>query len=224
VLIDGQNVREVTQDSLRAQIGMVTQDTSLLHRSVRDNILYGRPDADGEAMRARGALGARGLQPSGLQHPGHRAGHLRGEPEREAWVARQIPHQAGDAGAVVSFAPYVCEAMRVDGYDVVVNRPRASAYRAPGGTNAAFAVESVVDELAERLGLDPLEFRLRHAAREGDRRPDGVPYARIGNVECLRAIANSEHYRSPLGGKNRGRGVACGYWSNWGYWKYWRYG
>jgi ATP-binding cassette subfamily B multidrug efflux pump len=48
ILIDGQNIAAVTQDSLRAQIGMVTQDTSLLHRSVRDNILYGRPDA-GEA-------------------------------------------------------------------------------------------------------------------------------------------------------------------------------
>jgi ATP-binding cassette subfamily B multidrug efflux pump len=52
VLIDGQDIRGVTQDSLRAQIGMVTQDTSLLHRSVRENILYGRPDADDEAMVA----------------------------------------------------------------------------------------------------------------------------------------------------------------------------
>ena len=51
ILIDGQNVADVTQESLRAQIGMVTQDTSLLHRSVRENILYGRPDASEEAMR-----------------------------------------------------------------------------------------------------------------------------------------------------------------------------
>ena len=53
VLIDGQDVSRVTQDSLRAQVGMVTQDTSLLHRSVRDNILYGRPEAsDAEMMSA----------------------------------------------------------------------------------------------------------------------------------------------------------------------------
>jgi ATP-binding cassette subfamily B multidrug efflux pump len=52
VLIDGQDIAHVTQDSLRAQIGMVTQDTSLLHRSVRDNILYGRPDAGDAEMRA----------------------------------------------------------------------------------------------------------------------------------------------------------------------------
>jgi ATP-binding cassette subfamily B multidrug efflux pump len=50
VLIDGQNVSDVTQDSLRQQIGLVTQDTSLLHRSVRDNILYGRPDAPERAV------------------------------------------------------------------------------------------------------------------------------------------------------------------------------
>ncbi|MDP3608390.1 MAG: ABC transporter ATP-binding protein [Methylophilus sp.] len=50
ILIDGQNIQQVTQNSLRANIGMVTQDTSLLHRSVRDNILYGRPDATEEDM------------------------------------------------------------------------------------------------------------------------------------------------------------------------------
>lgn len=52
ILIDGQDIAQVTQESLRAQIGMVTQDTSLLHRSVRDNLLYGRPDASDEAMVA----------------------------------------------------------------------------------------------------------------------------------------------------------------------------
>src|SRR5690606_37687781 len=50
ILIDGQNIAEVSQDSLREHLGMVTQDTSLLHRSVRDNILYGRPDATEEMM------------------------------------------------------------------------------------------------------------------------------------------------------------------------------
>jgi ATP-binding cassette, subfamily B, multidrug efflux pump len=50
ILIDGQNIAETTQDSLRANIGMVTQDTSLLHRSVRDNIVYGRPDATDAMM------------------------------------------------------------------------------------------------------------------------------------------------------------------------------
>ncbi|AUI87507.1 multidrug ABC transporter ATP-binding protein [Vibrio azureus] len=51
IKIDGQDIAQVTQDSLRAQIGMVTQDTSLLHRSIRDNILYGRPDATESELR-----------------------------------------------------------------------------------------------------------------------------------------------------------------------------
>ncbi|NRA54031.1 MAG: ABC transporter ATP-binding protein [Gammaproteobacteria bacterium] len=51
ILIDDTDIKSVTQESLRAQIGMVTQDTSLLHRSVRDNIIYGRPDASEEEMR-----------------------------------------------------------------------------------------------------------------------------------------------------------------------------
>jgi ATP-binding cassette, subfamily B, multidrug efflux pump len=52
ILIDGQDISQVTQDTLRAQVGMVTQDTSLLHRSVRDNIMYGRPDANDAQMIA----------------------------------------------------------------------------------------------------------------------------------------------------------------------------
>ena len=52
ILIDGQEIAEVTQDSLRSNIGMVTQDTSLLHRSIKDNILYGRPDATDEELYA----------------------------------------------------------------------------------------------------------------------------------------------------------------------------
>ena len=82
ILIDGQDIAHVTQDSLRAQIGMVTQDTSLLHRSVRDNILYGRPDAGrggGDRGRQEGAgrrvhRRARGPEgPQGLLGPRRRA-------------------------------------------------------------------------------------------------------------------------------------------------------
>jgi ATP-binding cassette subfamily B multidrug efflux pump len=75
VLIDGQDIRRVTQDSLRAQIGMVTQDTSLLHRSVRENILYGRPDAGDEPMiaAARRAQAHEFIQ--GLTDPKGRIGY-----------------------------------------------------------------------------------------------------------------------------------------------------
>jgi len=120
------------------------------------------------------------------------------------------------AGARNMLAPYNIPNALVDGYDVTVNKPSTSAYRAPGTTNAVFAVEVVVDELAEKLGLDPIEFRLMNSAKEGTRRADGPVNKRIGHVECLEAVKKSEHYNSKLEGKNVGRGVASGFWGNGG--------
>ena len=120
------------------------------------------------------------------------------------------------AGARNMLAPYVIPHVLVDGYDVVNNKPSSSAYRAPGTTNAAFAVETVVDELAEKLGVDPLEFRLDNSAKEGTRRADGPVNKRIGHEECVRAAVSSDHYQTALNGKYRGRGVASGFWGNGG--------
>lgn len=116
----------------------------------------------------------------------------------------------------VLFAPYNITNGRVDGYDVVVNKPRTAAYRAPGGTNATFAAETVMDELAEKLGMDPLEFRLLNGVKEGDRRIDGAAFHHIGYLETLQAAKESDHYNAPLSGPNRGRGVAGGFWFNYG--------
>lgn len=133
-----------------------------------------------------------------------------------AYEAGAYPGSPVRSGAGVIFAPYNIENVQVDGYDVVVNKPRAAAYRAPGGSNAAFASETVIDELAEKLGIDPLEFRRMNGAKEGDRRADGPIYGKIGFMETLEAAMQSEHYQTPLEGPNRGRGVACGYWGNYG--------
>jgi CO/xanthine dehydrogenase Mo-binding subunit len=119
----------------------------------------------------------------------------------------------GPAGMTV-FAAYDIPNALVDGFDVVVNKPSTAAYRAPGAPNAAFATESVIDELAVKLGIDPIEFRLKNAAKEGTRRVDGPKFRRIGCVEVLEAMKNHPHYSAPLGGPNRGRGVAVGFWFN----------
>ncbi|MDE0311883.1 MAG: xanthine dehydrogenase family protein molybdopterin-binding subunit [Caldilineaceae bacterium] len=132
------------------------------------------------------------------------------------YEAGAYPGSPVGAAANVSLAPYAIDNLQVDGYDIIVNRPRSAAYRAPGGTNVAFAVESVVDELAEKLGMDPAEFRILNGAKENDRRPDGLQYARIGQIETVEAIRDSEHYQSALEGRYRGRGIASGYWNNWG--------
>jgi len=120
-------------------------------------------------------------------------------------------------GAMCVFAAYDLPNALVDGYDVVVNKPKTAAYRAPGSPNAAFAVEQVVDELALELGIDSLELRLKNAAKEGTRRVDGPVFPRIGCVEVLEAMKNHPHYNAPLEGPNVGRGVAVGFWFNVGF-------
>jgi CO/xanthine dehydrogenase Mo-binding subunit len=132
------------------------------------------------------------------------------------YEAGAYPGSPVGAGGGVILAPYRLENLQIDGYDVIVNRPKTGAYRAPGGTNAAFASETVIDELAEKLGIDPLEFRRRNAVVEGDRRADGPVLPRIGFLETVETAMNSAHYKAPLEGKNRGRGVASGFWFNGG--------
>ena len=131
-----------------------------------------------------------------------------------AMEAGAFPGSPVTMGAQCIFAPYDIENVRSQGYDVVDNKPKVAPYRAPGAPIAAFGGEQVVDELARKVGMDPLEFRLKNASKEGTRRVDGPVYPRIGNVECLEAARNTEHYNTPLTGPNRGRGVATGFWFN----------
>jgi CO/xanthine dehydrogenase Mo-binding subunit len=128
-----------------------------------------------------------------------------------AYEAGAFPGSAVGSGALSGFGPYKLDNMQVDGYDVVCNKQRVQAYRAPGMPQACFAVESVVDELAEELGTDPLEFRLKNAVQEGDRMPSGVVHPRIGCKELEEAMKAHPHYTAPLEGANRGRGVAVGF-------------
>ena len=121
----------------------------------------------------------------------------------------------GTLGAMTGFAPYDLEHVRTTGWDVVTNRPKAAAYRAPGAPMAAFAVESAIDELASELNLDPIDVRLKNAAREGTRSAYGPTYPAIGLEATLKAAQAHPHWTAPLG-ENQGRGVACGFWFNFG--------
>ena len=134
-----------------------------------------------------------------------------------AFEAGAYPGSPVMQGAACAMACYDVSNGRINGYDVVVNKPKTAAYRAPGSPQAAFAVESVIDEVCEQLGMDPVEFRLRNASKEGVRRVEGPVFRRIGLVECLEAARNHEHYKTPLEGENRGRGLAAGFWFNRGF-------
>ena len=132
------------------------------------------------------------------------------------YEAGAYPGSAVNAGAICIFACYEMPASRIDGFDIVVNKPKSAAYRAPGSPQAAFAIETVVDEICDQKGWDKIQFRLDNAAKKGTRRGDGVLLEKIGFEESLKAAQKSEHWNSDLGkskeGKLRGRGLACGYW------------
>jgi CO/xanthine dehydrogenase Mo-binding subunit len=135
----------------------------------------------------------------------------------EIWMAYEaggFPGAPFAGGAMTTLGPYDIENLKIDAFDVVLNRPKVAAYRAPGAPSSAFACESVIDELAEQCGIDPLDFRIMNGAREGTAQPAGPKYKRIGFLETCEALKNSEHYRSKLAGRNRGRGVASGFWFN----------
>ncbi|RVD21781.1 xanthine dehydrogenase family protein molybdopterin-binding subunit [Mesorhizobium sp. M4B.F.Ca.ET.017.02.2.1] len=120
-----------------------------------------------------------------------------------------------EIGAMTAFACYKLENVKTVGYEVLVNRPKTAAYRAPSAPMAAFAVESAVDELAKEVGIDPVEFRIRNAAQEGTRSSYGPVYGPIGIGPTLEAAKNHPHMKAPLK-ENQGRGMACGFWFNFG--------
>jgi CO/xanthine dehydrogenase Mo-binding subunit len=126
-----------------------------------------------------------------------------------------FPGSLVDMGAMTAFACYDLENVKTVGYDVVCNRPKLAAYRAPSAPMAAFAVESVVEELAQKIGVNSMDFRLKNAAKEGTKSSYGPVYPPIGIRATLEAAKNHPHYKAPLG-PNQGRGVACGFWFNFG--------
>lgn len=120
-----------------------------------------------------------------------------------------------EVGAMTAFACYKLENVRTVGFEVLVNRPKTAAYRAPSAPMAAFAVESSIDELAGKVGMDAVDFRIKNAAQEGTRASYGPVYGPIGIGPTLEAVKNHPHMKAPLK-QNQGRGMACGFWFNFG--------
>jgi len=108
-----------------------------------------------------------------------------------------------------------CPNVRVEGYCVYTNTPIAGAFRGYGAPQSFFALESQMDAIAEKLGMDPVELRLKNALQPGDRGPSGTPFINCHLPDCLRKGAEligwAEKRRAPIlsGPKRRGVGVAC---------------
>ena len=127
--------------------------------------------------------------------------------------AGAFPGSPVGPACMCSFACYDIENVYIEGFDVVSNRPKVAAYRAPGAPISAWAVESTIDILAQQLKMDPIDLRLKNAAKAGTKTAYGVTFNTIGMVETLQAVKDSEHYKSPVK-PGYGRGVAAGFWFN----------
>ena len=129
------------------------------------------------------------------------------------YQAGAFPGSPVGPGCMCAFAMYDIPNANVTGYDVVSNRPKVAAYRAPGAPNSSYGVESCLDELADQLGIDPLVLREKNAAKDGVKALHGPTWQNIGYAATVEAAKNHPHMKEPLG-PNQGRGVASGFWFN----------
>jgi len=127
--------------------------------------------------------------------------------------AGAFPGSPVGPACMCAYACYDIDNIYILGFDVVSNRPKVAAYRAPGAPISAWAVESTLDILALQLGMDPIDLRLKNAAKKGTKTAYGVTFNTIGLVETLEAVKNSEHYKTPPK-PGYARGIAAGFWFN----------
>ena len=122
-------------------------------------------------------------------------------------------YSASTLAPILLAGPYRWGAVDLSAYGVLTNRVGVGTYRAPSAPPTAFAIESALDELASRLGIDPLELRRRNAAGEGEPMVDEGTWVRVGTPEVLDALERDERWlaRGEVG-PDEGVGVAIGYW------------
>jgi CO/xanthine dehydrogenase Mo-binding subunit len=129
---------------------------------------------------------------------------------------------AGSGPGVASVAtlmlagPYRIPNLLLEGRAVYTNKTNFGSFRAPSGPQANFAVESQMDIMADALGIDPLDFRLRNIVREGEEGPTGQVLTAVGLEECLRKAADAIGWRDRRPAPGQGKGLAIGWWTTTG--------
>jgi CO/xanthine dehydrogenase Mo-binding subunit len=111
------------------------------------------------------------------------------------------------------FTRYALKNVKTTSYEIVSNRPKVNSFRAPCVPQIVFGVEGVIDEMARKIGMDQIDFRLKNAAVEGFKTIYGDVFGPIGFVQTLEAAKKCDHYNSPVP-EGQGRGVAAGFWFN----------
>jgi CO/xanthine dehydrogenase Mo-binding subunit len=127
--------------------------------------------------------------------------------------AGAFPGSPVGPACMCGFAMYDIPHVSIVGYDVVSNRPKVAAYRAPGAPNSTFGTESCLDELARELKIDPLKLREINAAKDGTKAAHGPTWANIGYTQTVDAAKAHAHLSHKLG-PNQGRGIASWFWFN----------
>ena len=134
----------------------------------------------------------------------------------QAWIgyeAGAFPGGPLGPGLMCIFAPYNAPNVLIEGVDVLVNKPKVAAYRAPGAPQSMYAGECLMDELARRLEMDPIDLRMKNAVAEGSMATYGPKFRAIGFKACLEAAKAHPNYSRPLA-EGEGRGIAAGFWFN----------
>lgn len=140
-----------------------------------------------------------------------RDGELTAIQARLLFDAGALPGAPVNIAALMLGGNYQAPHLDIQGREVLTNKAPTGAYRAPGAVQAAFALESAIDDLARTLGHDPIEFRLRNASQGGDPMPNGDPWPRIGLREALHAVQETPLWRNRER-DGRGVGMAAGGW------------
>lgn len=137
---------------------------------------------------------------------------------REGRIILDTGAFAGSGPPVASVAtlvlagPYKIPNLRLEGCAVYTNKANFGSFRAPSGPQGCFAVESHMDIIAHKMGLDPLELRLRNVIEEGDPGPTGQVVTSVSIREVLERAAEAIKWGEPAG-PNRGKGIACSWWT-----------
>jgi CO/xanthine dehydrogenase Mo-binding subunit len=119
----------------------------------------------------------------------------------------------GSSSALILAGPYNIANVLIEGWSIYTNKTPTGSFRAPSGPQANFAVESQMDMIADAIGLDPLEFRLRNILRDGDKAPNGQVIKKVSLEECLLKAADAIDWKNRSTAPGRGKGLACSWWT-----------
>ncbi len=184
-------------EALAAAAALLRQRPVRLVLTRRDDFLLGTPGPECEIWLKVGA---------------RRDGTLTALQARVVFDSGASPGAPASIAAILLGGYYKVPHLEIESLEVLTHKPPNGAYRAPGAPQAAFAIESHMNILAQQLKIDPVEFRLRNAAQAGDPMPNGRPWPKVGLRQVLEALRDHPKYKSHASADGIGYGVAVGGW------------